>query len=204
MDHLPVSRDHTIMTESLNTAERINGQLSTILAGEYSDDRRVTITLAYLNVSMDHFSAILLLYRSKLYGSGLALVRSIFEAMLRAYWVVGVATSQEVDQVAEDHDFDVMSRVDADRIDAAYRTDGFFRQAKSDAWKAMNAYTHSGLRQLARQFSPAGTVEATYSNEELLEGLSAATASILLLGHLLAHLTGRDTRPVEALFEAAQ
>jgi hypothetical protein len=190
------------MTGSLNTAEQINAQLSTILAGDYPDNRRVMITLAYLNLAMDHYSAIILLFRNKLYSSGLALVRAIFEAMLRAHWVVGVSTAEEVDRVAEDHDFDIMSRVVADRIDAAFQADGFFRQAKTDAWKAMNAYTHSGLRQLVRQFS-GGRVEAAYPNEELLEGLRAATASILLLGYLLAHFTGRDTQPIEALFEQA-
>jgi hypothetical protein len=191
-----------IMTESLNTAERVNTQLSTILAGQYPDNRRVTITLAYFNLALDHHSAIILLFRNGLYGSGLALMRSIFEAMLRAHWVVGVATPEEVDRAAEDHSFDIMGRVDANRIDEAFRADGFFRQAKTDAWNAMNAYTHSGLRQLVRQFS-GGRVEAAYPDEELLEGLKAATASVLLLGYLLAHITGRDPLPIQALFERA-
>jgi len=45
-----------------------------------------------------------------------------------------------------------MSRCDPDRIDTAFQTDGFFRQAKNDVWKAMNAYTHGGLGQLVRSF----------------------------------------------------
>lgn len=192
------------MTMNLATAEQINTRLSEILRGEYSDDRRVTFTLAYCNLALDHHSAIILLFRNGRYGSGLALVRPIFEAMLRAHWVVGCATPAEVDQVAEDHDFDIMSRVDANRIDVAFRADGFFRQAKTDAWKAMNAYTHSGLRQLVRQFS-ADKVEASYTKEELVEGLQAATASILLLGYLLAKLTGRNEQAetIETLFGQA-
>lgn len=175
-----------------------------MLAGEYPDDRRVTITLAYCNLSLDHHTAIILLFRNKLYGSGLALVRSIFEAMLRAHWIVGCATPTEVDQVAEDQDFDIMSRVDADRIDEAFQADGFFRHAKTNAWKAMNAYTHSGLRQLVRQFS-GRKVEASYTEEDLLEGLRAATASVLMLGYLLAKMNGRDTHTaeIEKLFDQA-
>ncbi len=192
------------MTETFDSAERINAKLSEFLSGEYPDDRRVTITLAYCNLSLDHHTAIILLFRNKLYGSGLALVRSIFEAMLRAHWVVGCATPAEVDQVAEHHDFDIMSRVDANRIDTAFHADGFFQQAKTNAWKAMNAYTHSGLRQLVRQFS-GSKVEASYTEEDLLEGLRAATASVLLLGYLLAKLTGRNdaAAEIETLFEQA-
>jgi hypothetical protein len=188
------------MTESVNAAERINAEVSGILAGEYPDDRRVTITLAYCNLALDHHSSIILLYKNQRYSSGLALVRSIFEAMLRAHWVVGIATAEQVDLVAKDPEFDIMSRVDADQIDAAFQADGFFRQAKTDAWKAMNAYAHSGLRQLARQFT-AGRIEASYPEAELLEGLRAATAAALVLAHLLAHSTGRDTQPIEALIE---
>ena len=76
---------------------------------------------------------------------GLALIRSIFEAMLRAHWIAVCATDAEVDQFAEDHSFDIMSRCDPDRIDEAFQTGGFFRQAKNDAWKSMNACTHGGL-----------------------------------------------------------
>jgi len=184
------------MIETFDSAEHINSKLSQILSGEYPDDRRVTITLAYCNLALDHHTAIILLLRNRLYGSALALVRPAFEAMLRAHWVVGCAKDAEVDQVAEDHDFDIMSRVDPNRIGAAFQADGFFRQAKTDAWKAMSAYTHSGLPQLVRQFS--GTrVEASYSEPDVLEGVRASTASVLLLGYLLAKLTARNNAVAE-------
>ena len=184
------------ITKAIDAAERINDRLSRILAGEYPDDRQVTIPAAYLNLSLDHHKAIILLFRINLCGSGLALVRSVFEAMLRAHWVVGCAKPTEVDQVAENPDFDVMARVDADHIDEAFQTDEFFRRAKKDAWKAMNDYTHSGLGQLSRQFSR-GRIEASYADEDLLEGLRASTASVLLLGYLLAKKTGRNEQAEE-------
>jgi hypothetical protein len=55
----------------------------------------------------------------------------------------------------------------------------------------MNAYTHSGLPQLVRQFSGI-RVEASYSEPDVLEKLRASTASVLLLGYLLAKLTARN------------
>ena len=186
----------------LKEAEEINGRISAILAGEYGDDRRTTVTLAYLNLSLDHHTAIILLMRNKLFGSGLALARSIFEAMLPAHWVVGCATDEEIDKLAEDPSFDIGSRVDPDRIDEAFRSDGFFRQVKTSAWQAMNAYTHSGLLQLSRQFA-GSKINANYGEEELVAGLSSATASVLMLGYLLAKSTGRsaEATEIEKLFD---
>lgn len=54
------------MTETLDSAERINLALSRVLNGEYPDDRRVTITVAYCNLAMDHHTAIILLFRNRI------------------------------------------------------------------------------------------------------------------------------------------
>ncbi|HKW97190.1 MAG TPA: hypothetical protein VJN43_05610 [Bryobacteraceae bacterium] len=95
-----------------------------------------------------------------------------------------------------------MSRVDPSGIDTAFQADGFFRRAKSDAWDAMNTYTHSGLRQLIRQFT-GSKVAASYSKYDVLEGLRAAMSSVLLLGYLLSKSTGRNdaAAQVEQLFD---
>ena len=78
----------------------------------------------------------------------------------------------------------------------------FFQQAKNDAWKAANSYTHPGLLQLARQFS-GDRVEANYPEEDLISALNASTASVLMLGYLLARITGKQAESVEIekLFE---
>jgi hypothetical protein len=59
----------------------------------------------------------------------------------------------------------------------------------------MNAYTHSGLQQLVRQLSD-GRIEAVYLEEELLDGLRAATASVLLLGYPCAWARSGNIRYV--------
>ena len=83
-----------------------------------------------------------------------------------------------------------------DRIDRAFQTEGFFGTAKTDSWRAMNAYNHGGLGQLVRQFRE-GRIEASYSDEDILEGLRSATASVLLIGYLLAKLTRKDAEAAE-------
>ncbi|MDQ2900229.1 MAG: hypothetical protein M3Y07_10555 [Acidobacteriota bacterium] len=58
-------------------------------------------TLGYCGLALDHHSAVTILYYQSRSSSGLALVRVVFEAMLRAHWVYGRATDAEVDQVAD-------------------------------------------------------------------------------------------------------
>jgi hypothetical protein len=193
-------------TAKLDEVERINKCVGDLLRGHYGDDRKTALTLAYLNLSLDHHRAIVLLMRNWHHGSALALVRCVFEAMLRAHWVVACATPAQVDQVAENDDFKFPKAEDIARaVDQALQAEGFFQEAKNTAWKVLNSYTHSGLRQLARQFSE-GRVETDYDDQDLVEALDAATASLVLLGHLLAKSTGRlaEAHEIERLLPAGE
>src|SRR5260370_37195457 len=91
--------------ERLSEAERINGRIGDLLANRYTDERRLRLPLAYTNLSLDHHRAIILLMRSGLHGSAMALVRLTFEAMIRAHWVAKCAIDSQVDEVAEDDNF---------------------------------------------------------------------------------------------------
>lgn len=65
----------------------------------------------------------------------------------------------------------------------------------------MNAYTHGGLGQLVRQFCEE-RIQASYSDQDILEGLCSATASVLLIGYVLAKMTrkGSEAAEIERLF----
>jgi hypothetical protein len=187
----------------LSVCEQVVAQVDELLDVKYDDARRTKVILAYTSLAIGHHVAIIQLMRSDQHGSALALVRPVFETMLRAHWVVACAKDEEVDQMCTDAKFDVMGRVDTGRIDAALNAHGFFKQAKNDAWAALNDYTHSGLRQLVSQFS-GQMVKPNYKEVDVLQGLRAATASVLLLGHLVLKSTGRagETSRVETLFDS--
>lgn len=184
------------LDDRLFEAEKINERIGTVLGNRYTDERRLTLPLAYLNLSLDHHRAIILLMRSGLFGSAMALVRPTFEAMIRSHWVARCATETQVEDIAEKDDFrfpkvDVMAAaIDDEFSDPNDEELTFFQQARKDAWKATNSYTHSGLRQLARQFS-GDRVDARYPEEDLVAGVNAATASVLLQGYLIAGITGQ-------------
>jgi hypothetical protein len=196
-----------MLEERLAKFESVNVRLSQILSGDYSDERRLTLTLAYVNLSLDHHFAIILLMRKKLFGAAMALVRPIFENMMKAHWAVKCATEAEVGKIAEKDSaifpgMEAMSKA----VDKAYSDPGeepldFFQQTKKDAWKAMNSYTHSGILQLGRQFN-GDRVAATYPEEDLMSGLRASTASVIMLGYLLAKMTSNQNASdqIEELF----
>jgi hypothetical protein len=117
--------------------------------------------------------------------------------MLRAHWVAKVALDDQLEKMARDDDFEISSFANnPDLIDTAFGTGGFFKQAKRDCWKDLNAYTHSGLRQLNSRFA-GSRVQAAYGAAEIEDGLKVATASVLMLGYLLAKLTGREEAALE-------
>ena len=189
-------------SERLAEAEGVNTKIGELLAGQYTDERRLTVPLSYLSLCLDHHQAITLLMRKPLYGSAMALVRPIFEAMIKAHWVNKCASDAEVNDVAENDNasFPKMYQMAA-AVDKAFSDPNdepltFFQQAKDDAWKATNSYTHSGLRQLACQFSD-NRIAPKYPEEDLMNGLNAATASVLMLGYLIARITGQDTAAAE-------
>jgi hypothetical protein len=188
--------------ERLSVAEKINARICELLASRYADERRLMLMLAYLNLSLSHHQGIICLMVNRLYGPALALVRVIFEAMIKAHWIAKCASDAQVEDVAE-HDnakFPKMHEM-TEAVDNAFSDPhdaplNFFKQAKRDAWKATNSYTHSGLRQLARQFS-GDRIEGTYPEEDLISGLNASTASVLLLGYLVARSTQQDAAAAE-------
>jgi hypothetical protein len=188
-------------------AEKINERIGTVLGNRYTYERRVTLPLAYLNLSLDHHRAIILLMRSGLFGSAMALVRPTFEAMIRSHWVAGCATETQVEEIAEKDDFkfpkmdDMTAAVDRVFSDPNDEELTFFQQAKKDGWEAMNSYTHSGLRQLARQFS-GDRVESRYPETDLISGVNASTTSVLLHGYLIAKISGQEeaARQLQSLF----
>ncbi len=89
----------------LNEVEGVNWRIEQLLEGDYTVEKRLTLTLAYLNLCLDHHASMVLLMRNGRNGSAMALVRLVFEAMIRAHWVVKCASNDQVDAVAEDDGF---------------------------------------------------------------------------------------------------
>ena len=167
------------------------------MSGDYADDTRTMLLVAYTDVALEHHEAIMLLLQQKHFGSAFSLVRLIFEAFFRVHWVLGCARDSDVQKIAcKEFDFPPMGTMVAD-IDARWHTNGFFETIKKQAWAAMNSYTHSGIRQLSRRFKD-GRIEPNYSDAEIVEVISGTTMAVLLLGVFFSKLVNRAAEAVEA------
>lgn len=146
--------------------------------------------IAYTDLVIEHHKAIMNLLEQKIYGSAFALVRIQFEAFMRGNWLIGCASRDDVRRIAaKEFDFPAMHTL-ASACDAAFGTDRFFQTIKKQAWKSMNSYTHSGIRQLTRRFN-GGKIEPNYRDHEIREVIDASTTTVLLQAKLFCMVVGK-------------
>jgi hypothetical protein len=87
-------------------------------------------------------------------------------------------------------DAEVMKFVEKDRIEPSYwemseaidTTCGidYFAGFKTQTWKLLNSYTHTGMLQIGRRFT-VDQLQPSYTDAEKVEVLRVITASVLLL-----------------------
>jgi len=129
---------------------------------------------------VEHHDAIHLLIQNKLYGSGFALVRALYEPLYRAHWANACATDKQIDKIMKGKDvFPKMNEM-VKEIDNAYGTGDFWQMIKNNSWPAMNDYTHAGMRQLSRRFVE-DEVAPNYDLGELIEVLDGTNMALLLM-----------------------
>src|SRR5438552_8515571 len=157
---------------------------------EYPQDTRTFLLRAYVDVALEHHDAIWLLAKCRLNGSAFAMVRLVYDAMFRAFWINKVATEQQIEQATRDE-----LGFPLDKILVEFKRDYFsdrppeeaelfdsFLQSVKEAWSPMCSYTHSGALQLARRFH-GDELKPNYSEGEIAEALNLVTVALLLLLH---------------------
>jgi hypothetical protein len=162
-----------------------------LLRHEYSADTKTVLVIGYVDLAFEHHKAIWLLKDAKLYGSAFALVRTVFDAWLRALWINAIATAEEMEQARHDKlRFPPTDKILANikqvyfghtEQDAEFAAvaDRFF-QFLTPLWRVLSGYTHPGARQLARRFTGA-QVKASYTNAEIAQALNLSTMALMLL-----------------------
>jgi hypothetical protein len=158
---------------------------------QYSTTTKSVMLLAYVDLALEHHAAIWLLRKRELFGSAFALVRPLYDIMLRALWIGAKATDEQVEQASRD-DLDWVRIPLLDDIKQAY----FGERALNDAElaqladksfqdmrnliKVLHSYTHPGVRQLGRRFT-AYQVKPNYSEGDIAHGLNFANDALMFL-----------------------
>jgi len=148
-------------------------------AHKFSDEEWSTVVIGFIAQGIEHHAAILLLLRSRLVGSGFALVRSLIDILVRGVWVTACATEAQVRKFREHDKLDLTFGEMSDAIDNACGVD-FFYDFKTQSWDALNSYTHTGILQIGRRFT-GDKLEPSHKDEEQIEVVRNSTIAIVLL-----------------------
>jgi hypothetical protein len=157
----------------------------------YPDDERPVWVAGSLAVALEHHQAIALLITQRLTGSAFALLRPMVETVVRAYWISGVASDEQVERARQDDKkaFPPMPEMSA-AVGKAYGADELFQQFTA-ALDAMCSYTHSGARQIANRFT--GTdIKPQYSEGAIVQALNSTNMALLFLARMFFTSTGHQ------------
>ena len=157
---------------------------------EYPQDTRTYLLKAYVDIAIEHHDAIWLLAKCRLNGSAFAMVRLVYDAMLRAFWINKVASEQQIERAIDDKLGFPLKKIlvqikrdyFSDRPQEEAELFDSFLQLIKEAWGAMCSFTHSGALPIRRRFT-GDELKPNYSEGVIGEALSSATIALLLLLH---------------------
>lgn len=164
-------------------------------------DTRASIATGCLDVALEHQMGIEALARFGLYGSMLALLRVLFEALIRGIWIARCATDTEVeyfrtnDKIKDDKSFETLVIETEAGIGNTTKT---LLKVKQQSWKELNSFTHTGMLQIARRHGD-GTLGPNYSVEDVVRALNGAGVLGLLAAIEMATIAGIEALAIETL-----
>lgn len=168
--------------------------LDLLLRHGYLGNTKNLLLMGYAALALEHHKAIWLLIDAKLYGSAYALVRPVYDVMLRGYWINKCASPEKIEAAFCDEDFrfprsdklladikrEYLAPVQPGASDVEPEQADLFIQQLQDIWDAACSYTHSGSLQLSRRFTD-DQVKPKYTDDDIVQVLRLATAALFLL-----------------------
>lgn len=160
-----------------------------------ADETRYCIAFQAALLSLEHASASVLLIRSGLFASAIALMRTQYESLARGIWLLYAASETWVDKLSEPLTVENAKRGNEclGLADMLKQLEGSpqsprpiveqLKNYKDAAWKAMNSYAHGGLHPLSRTITG-------YPMQLTVDVVHNLNAIVALAGQLAAILTG--------------
>lgn len=164
----------------LKLAEGVANDIKTVITPlAYPDDEWSTTVAAFIDLAFEHQAAIILLIRSKMFGSAFALLRSVVEIVVRGVWIAACATPAQITKFRDKDEIDLTFGAMAKAIDAICGI-AYFDDLKTKSWEALNSYAHSGMLQLGRRYTGYKLIPS-YKDEEKIEVIRTVTTMLLLI-----------------------
>lgn len=137
-------------------------------------------TCLYMSITQEHHKAIIFLVENKKTTSAMALLRPLFEATYRGTWIAIVANEDEVEKLikTDTGKFKLIEQY-AKEIDKNIQ-EPIFHEIFNRNKGMLNGFVHGGLEQLGHHLVD-GKIKPNFSDEEIIELLNMATASIEMM-----------------------
>lgn len=138
-----------------------------------SDDKRGNLFVGYYKTALSHFYAIEILTKEKIYNSSFALLRSLFESLVRGTYLRDCLSCEKIEKLHSGDDNNIFPNMAnmVSKIDEVHDLN-YFCSRKDATWKMMNDYTHTGVNQLSRNFNDeTEEIEPNFSDEEICASL---------------------------------
>jgi len=155
--------------------------------------RSVVAALGIFHQVVEHCFAVERLYRDPpFYGSALALLRSIFEGLVRGLWLLHCATPTQATNFIEKDALKFSIENLTQRVEATHIgfSGGNLSQTVKGAWDSMCSYAHTGMRQVERRVAK-GEIRSNYTQAELIEVLKTVRIFAIFAAFEIAVLSNR-------------
>ncbi len=119
------------------------------------------------------YISIIVLIEKELYSSALALIRVLFDSMVRALYMYHTYSSKEIETVYDNDNWEFdKTKIMCKKLDNIYKGN-FFEDIRVIAYGGMCDYTHTGTTQIARSFNQEkGTIELDFNDNLILDTLN--------------------------------
>ncbi len=186
-------RDHPIFPASDDLARSLAQVFEVPL---YDESRKFSICRQFCGISTEHAAAVRVLAADGLFTSAIVVHRSQFEALLRAVWLLYVATDGQLAKLSAElnpeHEQNCKNLPLAkDMLDSLARAPTAARpyqalaEFKQYSWQALNSYVHAGIHPLARSVKG-------YPTNLIVQLVKISNALSVVAGMQVAILTGRQ------------
>lgn len=153
---------------------------------------RFRLAVSCFYVALEHQRAIVLLISHNLHGSARALVRILFDAFIRGWWLFRCASDDDLEYFKNEDDlkkkFEGLIK-DIEKLSGD--DEKILSMIKSNTWSAMCSYTHTGIFQLNR-YNSSQAIEPNFKEDEIIEALNFANVFGLLSALWMVSISGDD------------
>ena len=166
----------TALKQALYRSSVIQEELAALLNDLWIPDlpthKRTQIASSLFNLTLEHAWSITLLCQNELYGSALALTRSVVEVCCRGRWIKYDAKSGVVEDFSSRRFPDMHTLIER-KMSRVLDPNGNMDDLFSRVYKSLSEYTHGGDRMIKMQLSETG-IASDYDLEEVGDALSVS------------------------------